>query len=341
MTETSKPNAPAPTTALARVVTPPALMRPVASLDEIAQARQAVVETLIASFVEGVDVIKVPGSLKPSLSKAGAEKANLIMGCHPEFSIFEKEIDHDRRNIYADKYGKERTSFGLYRFVVECRIVRNDNGATVGTALASCSTMESKYISRPRDCENTAIRMASKRAYCGASLTAFQLSDRLTSDVEDIAPHDEHEVRPTQAARRAPHESAPRSNGTTAPPSDAPREPPALDTSEGIPLRAVHDVCGRFDGAPAREDLEAEGKAWAEVLKSPLGESIGPRTRWALKLWYARALARLDGKAFTPPTEDGAAMIDLLASSRARAVLETPHPDTPVDGEIVDDEART
>src|SRR5690606_10620038 len=64
-------------------------------------------------------------------------------------------------------------------------------GVVIGEGVGSCSTMESKYIDRPRDCENTALKMAKKRAYVDATLTTFGLSDQFTQDVEDM----EHEAK--------------------------------------------------------------------------------------------------------------------------------------------------
>src|SRR6267142_694369 len=55
----------------------------------------------------------------------------------------------------------------------------------VGTIVGSASTMEAKYIDRPRDCENTVLKMAQKRAHVGAALGAFGMSDQFTQDMED------------------------------------------------------------------------------------------------------------------------------------------------------------
>jgi hypothetical protein len=58
-------------------------------------------------------------------------------------------------------------------------------GQVVGDCIGVCSTMESKYVDRPRDCENTALKIAQKRAHVGATLNAFGLSEQFTQDVED------------------------------------------------------------------------------------------------------------------------------------------------------------
>jgi len=76
-------------------------------------------------------------------------------------------------------------SYGLYRYVVECEIVARELGIVVGSCVGSCSTMESKYVDRPRDSENTVLQMAEKRAHVAATRITFGLSDQFTQDVED------------------------------------------------------------------------------------------------------------------------------------------------------------
>src|SRR5690606_23849470 len=62
-----------------------------------------------------------------------------------------------------------------------------ESGLVIGSGMGSCSSLESKYISRPRDLENTILKMAKKRAYVDATLSTFGLSDQFTQDVEDMA----------------------------------------------------------------------------------------------------------------------------------------------------------
>ncbi len=216
-------NAPASPTSTALVVAAAApakmaIVRPIAAAEEFLQAKAELQDLLPKVLKRGIDVVKIPGTDKECLSKAGAERTSLLFGCHPEYEVVEKEINHDRvtkirtgwvetdapdkptqNKMKANKTGRwkknngefvwmergegEQESVGLYRYVVRCRIVRQD-GLVVGDGIGSCSTMESKYIDRPRDCENTVIKMAQKRAFVGATLNAFGLSDRFTADVD-------------------------------------------------------------------------------------------------------------------------------------------------------------
>ncbi len=176
------------------------LVRPIAQPTDLIAYHEEVTQIIQKSLTKGVDYDVIPGTGdKPSLLKPGAERLNLAFGAAPEYEIIEKEIDHDRevrwtkkKKEWNNKFKGDRTftmkleegsSFGLYRYVIRCRIKRA--GRLLAECIGTCSTLESKYIDRPRDCENTALKMAQKRAYVGATLHAYGLSNRFTQDVED------------------------------------------------------------------------------------------------------------------------------------------------------------
>lgn len=125
------------------------------------------------AFKPGVDTFVIKG--QPSLTKAGAEKVCKWFGALPEFSVLDSEADPTRVNRFISKYKKQEISQGFYRFIIKCRLVRGD-GHFFGEGIGSCSSIESKYISRPNDAENTVLKMAKKRAFVDAVLTAFGLS---------------------------------------------------------------------------------------------------------------------------------------------------------------------
>lgn len=183
------------------------LVRPIASAADVMDAHKAMVELCDRTLEQGKDIILIPGTDKPSLSKAGAERINIACNAYPVFETIEAEVDHDRVNKGAveewdwsggstvnKKTGKKKPnnppiikdSIGLYRYRVQCTLKNRVTGQVMGTGEGVCSTMEKKYISRPRDCENTALKMAQKRALVGATLIAYGLSDRFTQDVEDM-----------------------------------------------------------------------------------------------------------------------------------------------------------
>lgn len=177
------------------------LVRPIAEPSALLQVQEETRRLITALLVEGRDYGVIPGVDKPSLLKPGAERIGIAFGCYSRFRIVEQEIDHDRRVEWQKKKAKWDTvdgrrqkvgedvttgvSLGLYRYVVECEIVHRETGLVVGSCLGVASTMESKYIDRPREMENTIAKMAEKRAHVGAVLNAFGLSEQFTQDVED------------------------------------------------------------------------------------------------------------------------------------------------------------
>lgn len=177
------------------------LIRPIAEPSALLRVQEETRALISALLVEGRDYGTIPGVDKPSLLKPGAERVSIAFGCYSRFRIVEQEIDHDRRVEWQKKKAKWDTvdgrrqkvgedvttgvSLGLYRYVVECEIVHRETGLVVGSCLGAASTMESKYIDRPREMENTIAKMAEKRAHVGAVLNAFGLSEQFTQDVED------------------------------------------------------------------------------------------------------------------------------------------------------------
>lgn len=197
---------PVESTAVARVESPRGalrLLRPVAEPAAIVQAQNEMRAMVHEALKEGRDFGKIPGTDKPTLLKPGAERVALGFGCYyGEPIIVDKEIDHDRENHYTkrrkqwnNKFQGDRsfvwieesgTSQGLYRYVVRVQVINRETGQVVGEGVGSCSSMESKYIDRPRDTENTVLKMAHKRAIVAAALMTFGLSDEFTQDVEDL-----------------------------------------------------------------------------------------------------------------------------------------------------------
>lgn len=177
------------------------LLRPLAAPAMMIEAHNATRAFVKEVLVPGTDYGVIPGTDKPTLLKPGAEKVTLGFGCTAVPRIVEKEIDHERelrwvkRKAKWDGYGKNRrkvgeevtegVSLGLYRYVVEVQII-DGAGEVRGSGIGTCSTLEAKYADRPREVENTVLKMATKRAHVAAALGTFGLSDTFTQDVEDM-----------------------------------------------------------------------------------------------------------------------------------------------------------
>lgn len=175
-----------------------ALLRPVASPKELIEAHKEATILIREALEDGVDYGVLPGSdpkkSKKILFKPGSERLLKAFACVPKFTVIEKEVNHDHEFKWNKRkwdYGarkhvtEEGIAFGIYRYVIKCEIFTYD-GLLVGEGLGSCSTMESKYTDRPRDLENTVLKMAKKRAQVDGVLNALGLSDRFDQDEEEI-----------------------------------------------------------------------------------------------------------------------------------------------------------
>lgn len=243
------------------------VLRPVAAVSELLSAQNESREFVMQVLKEGGDYGKIPGIERPTLLKPGAEKVTLAFGCAAVPRIVEKEIDHDRVvkwvkrkarwetvNGKRQRTGEDVTegeSFGLYRYVVEVQIV-DQHGEVRGAGMGSCSSLEAKYADRPRECENTILKMATKRAHVAAVLATFGLSETFTQDVEEM-PHMQEEA----ASRPARSQGGSTAGGTMLMP---------FGSSKGTPLAEMdtEDLSGAIKWAESKgkfEEFQKAGKA--------------------------------------------------------------------------------
>lgn len=160
------------------------VLRPVVKADEMILAHREAADLIKGALEEGVDYGQIPGTGgKASLLKPGAERLVKAFGCVARYELVSSEVNHNFEYKWVDKYGTG-PACGVYRYIYRCVIEKN--GTIVGDGQGSCSTLESKYQKRPRDCENTVVKMAQKRALVAAVLNTFGLSNRFTQDLEDI-----------------------------------------------------------------------------------------------------------------------------------------------------------
>lgn len=213
-----------------------AMLRPIASPAEVIEAQNETRRFVHEALKEGRDYGVIPGTDRKSMLKPGAERTALAFGCvYGDPVLVEQEIDHDRivkwrkvkhkyewhGNRKGKKIGEEVTdgeSIGLYRYVLKVPVIHMETGNVVAVGVGSCSTMENKYIDRPRDMENTVLKMAHKRGLVAACLLAFGLSDEFTQDVEDMPA--EHFTG--GAASESTAEAPARAAAPAAPAGDAP-----------------------------------------------------------------------------------------------------------------------
>lgn len=200
------------------------MLRPVAPIADELEAQKYIRDLIRKGLTNGRDFGVIPGTQKRpkldengqkiarkgggfeeeevrSLLKAGAEKINKAYGLYAEYVVIEKESDHDRVVHWKKRSKKWRNatptdksfeweetngeSIGVYRYVVDCILIHRGTGAIVGRHVGTCSSLESKYVDRPRDVENTVLKMACKRSYVAVTLNVHALSDEFTQDLED------------------------------------------------------------------------------------------------------------------------------------------------------------
>lgn len=173
------------------------LLRPIAPIADLMSAHGELTEVIQKCMKDGLDFGKIPGTQRETLFKPGAERLLFAFGLYCDFEILDQDVDHDRcflvkRKVWRNAHRgdkeftwKEEEVCGLYRFVSKCRLINRKTGEVVGTGTGICSTLESKYSDRPRECENTVLKMADKRAMIAAVLITFGLSERFTQDEGD------------------------------------------------------------------------------------------------------------------------------------------------------------
>lgn len=138
----------------------------------------------------------IPGTKKPSLWKPGAE---VMCGIYRYGARYKTQVTEDYAAIKTfDDYGKDRECKGYYEVRVSCTLYHTISGVEVGEGLGSCNNWEKKYLKQDLfDIKNTILKMAKKRAYIDATLSACRLSDFFTQDLEDMVDH-QKDVTPRQ-----------------------------------------------------------------------------------------------------------------------------------------------
>jgi hypothetical protein len=205
----------------------------VINFEEYAMSSKAVLNQvrIVHEVLEGVMKVDehygtIPGTKKPSLYKAGAEKLSLTFRLRPEYKISKTEFPNGHREyeIICTLYhiptgqsvgqgvGSATTMEGKYRYrggekvgtgqpipkdywnlnksdPKKAQSLIGGSGFSAGKIDGKweiCSTGEKQEHDNPADFYNTVLKMAKKRAHVDAILTATAASDIFTQDVEDM-----------------------------------------------------------------------------------------------------------------------------------------------------------
>jgi hypothetical protein len=154
---------------------------------EQAKERIAMLQSFIRDMmVENVDYGIIPGTDKRCLFKSGAEKLCDIFG-------FSKRIDIVSRIENFEK--------GIFHYEVKAILISKRNGEVEAEGVGSCNNMERKFRNQDAcSVANTVLKMAKKRAFVDAVLSATRSSDLFTQDVED---NDELALKGTKKGKEA------------------------------------------------------------------------------------------------------------------------------------------
>jgi hypothetical protein len=236
----------------------------------------------------------IPGTPKPSLLKAGAEKLCLLFRLDPEYESTE-------------------TYDGPHLTVVStCTLYHVPTGQRRGSGMGSCSTKESKYAYRNvweningkqtkkrvpnddlADQYNVILKMACKRSLVAAVLNVTAASDIFTQDLEELRGQSDagHAPQPAKAKPK---------------PAAAPKQAPAAD---GV-IR-VH--FGKKEGTPITE-LDDRSLDWfITAARDNIADPKRDKYREKNQEWLEHLLDERDRRA-DDTSEDGEAEAEVIRS---------------------------
>lgn len=178
------------------------------TVDEMEKRMRIMQDFIRRAMVENQDYGKIPGTDKPTLLKSGAEKLGIFYGYSNSVEIINKVEDWKN---------------GFFHYEVKVTLISKRTGKIEAEGMGSCNSMESRYRYRwvfenqlPKSMNkddlhrkvirkngqsytmfrienedvftlpNTLLKMAKKRAFVDATLSATRTSGIFTQDVEDF-----------------------------------------------------------------------------------------------------------------------------------------------------------
>ena len=130
------------------------------------------IEAIVAKHLKaGRDYDRLPNTLKPTLLKSGAEILANVFGFRTTAKVINRIENYDKQ-------------FVLYEV---CVTVFDKDNNIIAEGLGSCNSRERKYLKTDFATNlNTVLKIAKKRAFVDAILTATHASKVFTQDIEDI-----------------------------------------------------------------------------------------------------------------------------------------------------------
>lgn len=156
--------------------------RPQMTTAEAIEVYREMREFVAAILAEGRDFGIIPGTNKPTLLKAGAEKLCRFFGLSAGFTLVGK----------IENWTATETEPPLFNFVYRCSLSKN--GIIVAECDGASNTWENRYKHQryqPYSIINTVMKQAQKRAFVGAVLLACNASEYFTQDLDEMGPPNE------------------------------------------------------------------------------------------------------------------------------------------------------
>ena len=164
------------------------------SLDQ-ARERISMLQDFIRDImVDGVDYGSLPNTDKRCLFKSGAEKLCDIFGFSKKIDIISRVEDFEK---------------GIFHYEVKAILINKRSGIIEAEGVGSCNNMEKKYKSQDAySVVNTILKMAKKRAFVDAVLSATRSSDIFTQDIEDDGSYEGQKSTPRPKEKSEKNEMA-------------------------------------------------------------------------------------------------------------------------------------
>jgi hypothetical protein len=212
--------------------TPPLAARHELTVTELLAQAEKIKQAMTRAMEEGIHFGTIPGTPKPTLLKAGAEKLCLLFRMDPEYESHET-IDGEHLTVKS-----------------KCTLWHVPTGQRLGSGEGLATTREKKHAYRKGnggarrsnpdlyDAWNTVLKMSNKRALVAAVLNVTAASDLLTQDLED----DEPPKPATPSGPKRPHTETDPESGREEEPTSEQREAAFADWKRALAQSTV-DTC--------------------------------------------------------------------------------------------------
>lgn len=142
------------------------------TLSEAKERIRMLQEFVKEMMIPGQDYGVIPKCDKPSLLKPSAEKLCDIFGFSKHIEVVNRVEDWDKE---------------LFHYEVKATLINKRSGYIEAQGLGCCNNKEKRYTSIPAcNIINTVLKMAKKRAFIDAVLSATRSSGLFSQDLEDL-----------------------------------------------------------------------------------------------------------------------------------------------------------